>query len=61
MRQPAILCPHQLPLGITLNSLHPITLLRIPVTPVPVERLDSVWGVAALGDPAQLKDLQEWL
>lgn len=63
MRQPALSCArYQLPLGITLNSLHPITLLRIPQTPtVPVERLDSVWGVAALGDPAQLKALQVWL
>ena len=63
MRQPALSCArYQLPLGITLNSLHPITLLRIPQTPtVPVERLDGVWGVAALGDPAQLKALQVWL
>ena len=34
MRQPALACArYQLPLGVTLNRLHPITLLRIPLTP----------------------------
>ena len=63
MRQPALACArYQLPLGVTLNRLHPITLLRIPLTPtVPVERLDGGWGIAALADPAQLKALQVWL
>ena len=63
VRHPALSCArYQLPLGITLNNLPAVTLLRIPPTPtVPVERLDNGWGVAAQGDPAQLKSLQQWL
>ena len=63
VRHPALSCArYQLPLGITLNNLPAVALLRIPPTPnVPVERLDNGWGVAAQGDPAQLKSLQQWL
>ena len=62
VRHPAVSCArYQLPLGITLNSLPVITLLRIPARPtVPIERLGDGWGVAAQADPAQLKALRLW-
>ena len=61
VRQPAIACArYQLPLGVTLNNLTPITLLRIPAqATVPVERLGANWGILA-ADLAQQRALANW-
>lgn len=61
VRYPMVSCArYQLPLGVTLNNLLPLTLLRIPPQPsVSIERLLGDWGIA-LVDPAQQKALAHW-
>ena len=47
VRHPAVSCArYRLPLGVTLNQLAPLTLMRIPPRSVlPIERLSDNWGV----------------
>ena len=61
VRHPAVACArYQLPLGVTLNQLPPLTLMRIPVRlTMPIERLTDEWGVL-LHEPAQQKGLAQW-
>lgn len=61
VRQPALACArYQKPLGVSLNNLTPIILMRLPDQPtMPVELLQGKWGVAA-ADPVQYKALQQW-
>jgi hypothetical protein len=61
VRHPAVSCArYQLPLGVTLNQLAPLTLMRIPARPtLPIERLSDNWGVL-LHEPAQQKGLVQW-
>ena len=56
VRHPAVSCArYQLPLGVTLNQLAPLTLMRIPARlTLPIERLSDNWGVL-LHEPAQQK------
>ena len=56
VRHPAVTCArYQLPLGVTLNQLPPLTLMRIPGRlTMPIERLTDEWGVL-LHEPAQQK------
>ena len=61
IRQIAVPCTrYQLPLGVTVNAVSPILLLRIPSNPtIPVERLSPSWGVNGL-DANQLKSVKRW-
>lgn len=61
LRQSAKACTrYQLPLGVTVNSVSPIMLLRIPGAPtVPVERLGAQWGVNGL-EVGQLNSVKRW-
>ena len=61
LRQSAVSCTrYQLPLGVTLNAVSPILMLRIPSNPtIPVERLANHWGVNGL-DVSQLKSAARW-
>lgn len=61
LRQSAVSCTrYQLPLGVTLNAVSPILLLRIPSNPtIPIERLATHWGVNGL-DVGQLKSAKRW-
>lgn len=61
VRHPAVSCArYQLPLGVTLNQLAPLTLMRIPARlTLPIERLSDGWGVL-LHEPAQQKGLVQW-
>ena len=61
VRHPAIACArYQLPLGVTLNQLPPLTLMRIPRRlTMPIERLTDEWGIL-LNEPAQQKGLAQW-
>ena len=61
VRHPAVSCArYQLPLGVTLNQLAPLTLMRIPARlTLPIERLSDNWGVL-LHEPAQQKGLVQW-
>ena len=61
VRHPAVPCArYQLPLGVTLNQLTPLTLMRIPEgLTLPIERLSDNWGVL-LHEPAQQKGLVQW-
>lgn len=61
VRHPAVSCArYQLPLGVTLNQLAPLTLMRIPLRlTLTIERLSDNWGVL-LHEPAQQKGLVQW-
>ena len=61
VRQLAVPCTrYQLPLGVTVNAVSPIFLLRIPSAPtIPIERLSPHWAVNGL-DVGQLKSLRRW-
>ena len=61
VRHPAIACArYQLPLGVTLNQLPPLTLMRIPRRlTMPIERLTDEWG-SCFNEPAQQKGLAQW-
>ena len=61
IRQIAVPCTrYQLPLGVTVNAVSPILLLRIPSNPtISVERLSPSWGVNGL-DASQLKSIKRW-
>lgn len=61
IRQSGVSCTrYQLPLGVTVNAVSPILLLRIPSSPtIPIERLATHWGVNGL-DVSQLKSVKRW-
>ncbi len=61
IRHSAVSCTrYQLPLGVTVNAVSPILLLRIPSNPtIPIERLATHWGVNGL-DVSQLKSAARW-
>lgn len=61
LRQSAVSCArYQLPLGVTVNAVSPVMLLRIPSKPtIPIERLATSWGVNGL-DVGQLKSVKRW-
>jgi hypothetical protein len=61
IRQIAVSCTrYQLPLGVTVNAVSPILLLRISSTPtIPVERLSPFWAVNGL-DVSQRKAIKRW-
>lgn len=61
IRHSAVSCTrYQLPLGVTVNAVSPILLLRIPSNPtMPIERLATHWGVNGL-DVSQLKSAKRW-
>ena len=61
IRHSAVSCTrYQLPLGVTVNAVSPILLLRIPSNPtIPIERLATHWGVNGL-EVSQLKSAARW-